>query len=425
MPVEIKVPPVGESVTEVTVGQWLKKDGEYVNRDEIICEIESEKATLEVPSPETGSLKILVPEGETAEVGSKIAELDTSAAKEIPESKAEESLEPTPEVKEEKVKPGDGKPARISPVAAKMLQEANIPPEQVEGSGAGGRVTKSDVQQVLSSRPKTKVEEVEESAPPVVEQKDAPSPIPVRTSPQESSQLTAGDRIERRKKMTTLRKTISRRLVQAKNQTAMLTTFNEVNMQPIKAARTKFKDLFKEKYGVKLGFMSFFVKACVLALQEFPLLNARLEEDEIIFHDFVDISVAVSTERGLVVPVIFNAEKLTLAQIEAEVGRLALKARDNKLTIDEMTGGTFSITNGGVFGSLLSTPILNSPQSAILGMHKIEERPIAQNGEVVIRPMMYLAMSYDHRIVDGRESVSFLVRVKELLEDPLRMLLEV
>ncbi|MCK5452936.1 MAG: dihydrolipoyllysine-residue succinyltransferase, partial [Calditrichia bacterium] len=295
----------------------------------------------------------------------------------------------------------------------------------VTGTGAGGRITKADVQRVVEDRPRpeekteTGKEKISETlTTPTIEK---PSPVVQQLMQQEPG---AG-RTENRVKMSTLRKTIARRLVAAKNETAMLTTFNELDMSHILELRNKYKELFLKKYELKLGFMSFFVKTACIALKEFPEVNARLEEDEIIYHDYCDISIAVSTPKGLVVPVIFNADRLNLPQIEAKVDYLATRARDNKLTIEEMTGGTFSLTNGGVFGSLLSTPIINAPQTAILGMHKIEERPIAMNGEVVIRPMMYIALSYDHRIIDGKESVNFLVRVKELLEDPSRILLDV
>jgi 2-oxoglutarate dehydrogenase E2 component (dihydrolipoamide succinyltransferase) len=432
MSFEVKIPQVGESITEVTIGQWLKADGDYIEMDEVLCEMESEKATLEVRSEKSGVLKILQQEGETVSVGQTVAEIDTSASRLESEVTAQEKDELTnsktapTESKSAAGQKGDveeEKQLKISPVAAKLLEESDISFEQVKATGSGGRVTKSDVEKAIdmlaAAEDRTKV-----SATSVKES----TVIATETEPKDIitvSTLPTDGRPERREKMSTLRKTIARRLVTAKNETAMLTTFNEVDMNAIITVRNKYKEAFQEKYGIKLGFMSFFIKACCITLQEFPEVNAMVEEDEIVFHDFCDISMAVSTPKGLVVPVIFNAERLNLAQIESEVNRLASKARDNKLTIEEMTGGTFSITNGGVFGSLLSTPIINVPQTAILGMHKIEERPIALNGEVIIRPMMYVALSYDHRIIDGKESVNFLVRVKGLLEDPARMLLDV
>ncbi len=434
---DVKIPEVGESISEVTIGQWVKEDGAHVEMDDVICEIESEKATLELRADQAGELKILVQEGETISVGSKIAEINT-------DSKGETETEAKTKVKEEAPAPAkadekkdEKKQVSVSPVAAKLLAEAGIDQGRVEGSGAGGRITKADAEQAIA---KTE-SEVEEKA--AVKEKEmtgekAKGEVPEQPLRKPQPQVVEGnvsriaeagrgkrERTETRDKLSTLRKTLSRRLVAAKNETAMLTTFNEVDMSGIMAVRNKYKNDFQERYDIRLGFMSFFVRACCLALNEFPRVNARLEEDEIVYHNYCDISIAVAAPKGLVVPVIFDADLLSLAEIEKEVARLAEKARDNKLTIEEMSGGTFSITNGGVFGSLMSTPILNSPQSAILGMHKIEERPVVVDGQIVIRPMMYVAMSYDHRVIDGKESVSFLVRVKEYLEDPARMLLEV
>ena len=421
---DVKIPTVGESINEVTIGQWLKKSGDLVKMDEALCEIESEKATLELRSEKTGILKILVKSGETIPVGHKIAEIDlkgeipVSAATKM-EPKKEEKL---PEPAAEKAIPPE-KQVKVSPLAARLLAESGRTVADIPGSGAGGRITKSDVQKYLQRSPETPKESITTSQPP--QEVKVQGAVPKKTEISGvQSPIVGGERQERRVKMSTLRKTIARRLVAAKNETAMLTTFNELDMSAIIEIRNRFKDPFQKKYGVKLGFMSFFIKACCIALREFPEVNAMLAEDEIVYHDFCDISIAVSTPRGLVVPVIFNADRLNMPQLEMEVERLAAKARDNKLTIEEMTGGTFSITNGGVFGSLLSTPIINVPQTAILGMHKIQERPVALNGQIVIRPMMYLALSYDHRIIDGKESVSFLVRVKELLEEPARMLLD-
>lgn len=393
MSLELKIPVIGESVTEVTLSSWLKKDGDYVNEGESVCEIESDKASMELPAPSSGILKILAKAGDELKIGEKIGELDTSAAK--PAVKAVEKSDVKTETKTDVIKE-----ARVeipSPAAKKILDEKNIPANMVQGTGKDGRITKDDA--VNAKSPAAQI-------------------LPTVGS------VNTGNRQKRTEKMTRLRKTIATKLVEAKNTTAMLTTFNEVDMHALMDLRKKYKDSFKEKHGVGLGFMSFFTKACAVALKDFPAVNAQIHEDEVIFHDYVDMGIAVSTPKGLVVPVVRNAETLSLAQIEKEILTLATKARDGKITMDEMSGGTFSITNGGVFGSMLSTPILNIPQSAILGMHNIVERPIALNGQVVIRPIMYLALSYDHRIIDGRESVSFLKKVKDLLEDPSRLLLD-
>jgi 2-oxoglutarate dehydrogenase E2 component (dihydrolipoamide succinyltransferase) len=435
MKIDVAIPQVGESITEVTIGQWVKKDGELVEMDEVLCEIESEKATLELRSESNGKLKILAKELETPAVGTKIAEIDTDVKVPAKEKQEEEKSAEQPEEKAElvrertevktEVKPEEKeeeKATKISPVAAKLLKEAGISSSQVAGSGQQGRITKADAEKVIDQ-----ASEKAEGPAPVPEQKPEPAPqkIPEPKAPVVFKKPVPGTRTENREKMSTLRKTIARRLVEAKNETAMLTTFNEIDMSAIVEVRNRYQEEFQNKYGIKLGFMSFFIKASCIALQEFPPVNALLENDEIVYHDYCDISIAVSTPRGLVVPVIFNAETMTIPQLEAEVNRLATKGRDNKLTLDEMTGGTFSITNGGVFGSLLSTPIINAPQTAILGLHKIEERPVALNGELVIRPMMYVAVSYDHRVIDGKESVNFLLRIKELMEDPTRILLDI
>ncbi len=413
MKLEVKVPAIGESINEVTIGTWLKKSGETVEEDEIIAEIESEKATVEITAGQTGILKILSAEGETVAVNSIIAEIDGNGS--VPSQiKKDQPADDRTEIVENLTEPvsDDDKKVKISPLASIILKDAGVSPDSVKGSGVSGRIIKDDALNAVRSAKETPVssrtqETKSESvaAPPVAD--------PGKT-----------DRKDRRERMSTLRKTISNRLLASKQGTAMLTTMNEIDMSAIMELRSKYKESFKEKYGVGLGFMSFFTTACAIALQEFPVVNAMIDGDDIVYHDYCDISIAVSTPRGLVVPVIRSAEKMTMAQIEAEVLRLATKARDGKLTIDEMTGGTFSITNGGVFGSLLSTPIINSPQAAILGMHTIQERPVVRNGEIVIRPMMYVALSYDHRIIDGRESVSFLMRVREILEDPARMLLQ-
>jgi 2-oxoglutarate dehydrogenase E2 component (dihydrolipoamide succinyltransferase) len=386
---EMIVANVGESITEVVIGSWLKEDGEFVEMDEIICEIESDKATFELPAEAGGFLLQVAKEGDTLKIGELICKIevaegtsDTTVAQDSPITQADQSPVAT-----------SHSSAHLSPVAANILQVKGIDPARVQGTGAGGKITKEDA---LNA-------ELTASADARPEMREP--------------------RAQERKKMSNLRKTISRRLVAVKNETAMLTTFNEVNMKPIMDLRKKYKEAFKEKYEVGLGFMSFFTKACCQALLEIPAVNGQIDGDEMVYSEFCDISIAVSTERGLVVPVIRNAEMMSFDQIEKEIVILATKARDGKLTIEEMTGGTFTITNGGIFGSMLSTPIINSPQSAILGMHNIVERPMAVNGEAVILPIMYLALSYDHRIIDGKESVTFLVRVKELLEDPSRLML--
>lgn len=390
--IEIKVPAVGESISEVTLVQWLKKEGEWVERDEVICELESEKATFELNAEQAGILHPVAEEGATLNIGDLACKIDETAqrpegaaapapAKEAaPAPKADKAAEaPKPATPQEDVK--------ATPVAKAVMAENKVKASDVKGSGSGGRIMKQDVLSALSN-------------------------------PGRKPGSEAFSRNEKREKMSNLRKTVSRRLVEAKNTTAMLTTFNEVDMTRIMEIRKQHKDKFKELHGVNLGFMSFFTKACCYALSEWRAVNAYIDGEELVYHDYCDISIAVSAPKGLVVPVIRNAESLSMAEIEAKVVELATKARDSKLTMEEMTGGTFTITNGGVFGSLMSTPIINIPQSAILGMHKIQERPMAINGKVEIRPMMYVALSYDHRIIDGRESVSFLVRVKELLENP-------
>ena len=400
--VEIKIPSPGESITEVEIGSWLKADGDYVQLDETICEIETDKATLPLIAESAGALKIILQEGETAGIGDVACSIDTEAAQ--PETSSAEISSVTSETAdspEQSVSTTDSYAAgHPSPAARKMMAEQGI--ANVSGGGPGGRITKEDVQQHGRQVPAAVV--TAESA----QQAEAPE--------------VSGSRNKKRERLSRLRRKLAERLVAVKNETAMLTTFNEVDMQAIFDLRSQSKDVFLEKYKVKLGFMGLFTKACTEALKDFPAVNAQLDGDEIVFHDYVDMGIAVSAPKGLMVPVVRNAESLTLPQIETEIGRLAKRARDNKLSIDEMEGGTFSITNGGVFGSMLSTPILNPPQSAILGMHNIVERPMAVNGKVVIRPVMYLALSYDHRIVDGQQSVSFLVRVRENLENPTRMI---
>ena len=400
---EMIVPTVGESITEVTLANWLKKDGDLVTLDEIIAEVDSDKATFELPAEATGILRQVAKQGDVLEIGGLICRIEVGGSVAASSGTAPAPTAPTAPA----AAPENYATGHASPAASKILAEKGIPAATVAGTGKDGRVTKEDAMGA--------------STPAAAPAPSATPSAPVAASPAVASTGSSA-RGQRREKMSSLRKTVSRRLVAVKNETAMLTTFNEVNMKPIMDLRSKFKDQFKEKHGVGLGFMSFFTKAVCVALQEWPAVNAQIDGNELVFNDFCDISVAVSAPKGLVVPVIRNAENLSFDQIEKEIVRLAGKARDNKLSIEEMTGGTFTITNGGVFGSMMSTPIINAPQSAILGMHNIVERPIAENGQVVIRPMMYLALSYDHRIIDGRESVSFLVRVKQLLEDPTRLM---
>ena len=392
---DLLIPAIGESITEVTLTQWLVEDGSYVNEGDLLCEIESDKATLEMPSEFSGVIKIMVEDGSELEIGAKIGEIDTEAqaVASSPAPKKEE----TPEEKKEA--PAVESKPYPSPAAGKIMREKGVDPSQVQGSGKDGRITKEDAVKAKGTPQKAKVEEVEESP--------------------------SGGRVVREEKMTRLRKTIAKVLVDAKNTTAMLTTFNEVDMFPVMEVRKKYKESFKEKHNIGLGFMSFFTKASTMALKLYPGVNGQIEGDKLIYHDYADVGIAVSTPKGLVVPVVRNAESMSFAQIEKRILELALKARDGKITLEEMRGGTFTITNGGVFGSMLSTPIINLPQSGILGMHNIVQRPMAINGQVVIRPVMYIALSYDHRIVDGRESVGFLKTVKELIEDPHRMLLDV
>ncbi len=394
MSIEIKVPAVGESINEVTLVKWHKKDGEWANRDEVIAELESEKATFELNAEQAGAVKIIAKEGDTLNIGDVVCSIDTVAVKPeglpaenvvVAETKKESSKEiaaqlQTPDNKSQT-------DFKVTPVAAAIIADKKVDVKAVTASGSNGKIVKQDVMDALNN-------------------------------PGRKPGTVLFERNQREQKMSNLRKTISRRLVEAKNTTAMLTTFNEVDMSAIMDIRKKYKDKFKEIHSVNLGFMSFFTKACTYALLEWPTVNAYIDGENILYHDFCDISIAVSAPKGLVVPVIRNAESLSMAGIETKVVELATKAKENKLTIEEMTGGTFTITNGGIFGSMMSTPIINIPQSAILGMHNILERPMAINGQVVIRPMMYLALSYDHRIIDGRESVGFLVRVKELLENP-------
>ena len=401
---EQKVPSPGESISEVVIARWLKKDGDYVEKDDELCEIDSDKATLTVNAENAGTFKALANEGDTVAVGSVICTVDTEGVKPAgsatpaptkeaakSEVKKETVVAPAPVVASTPQTYASGTP---SPSAKKLMDENNVPASAIKGSGKDGRITKNDVNAILANG--------------------------FTHTP--ATPTFGNTRDVERSKMTSLRKKLAQRLVSVKNETAMLTTFNEVDMSAIMDLRAKYKDKFKEKFGVNVGFMSFFTKAVTEALQHFPAVNAMIDGDEIVYHKYCDIGIAVSAPKGLVVPVVRNAEAMSLAEIEGAIKSLALKARDNKITLEDMSGGTFTITNGGVFGSMMSTPIINPPQSAILGMHNVVDRPMAVNGQVVIRPIMYVALSYDHRIIDGRESVGFLVKVKEMLENPSKML---
>ena len=404
MSVEIKVPGLGESVTSATVARWMKEVGQAVAADEPLVELETDKVTVEVPSPAAGTLEAIVAaQGAEVEVGAVLGTIAAGAAAAAAAPAAKPVAAPA------KVEPPKTAPA-VMPAAQKIAADRGIDPATLSGTGKDGRVTKGDV--------------LAASAPAPAAAPAAPKPTPA-PAPKAAAAPVPGSRTVHRVKMTRLRATIARRLKEAQNTAAILTTFNEIDMSAVMALRSQYKDAFEKKHGVRLGFMGFFVKACVAALQEFPLVNGAIEGDEVVTHDYVDMGIAVSGPSGLVVPVVRNAEALSVAGIEAAIAGFGKKARDGALTLEDMAGGTFSITNGGVFGSLMSTPILNPPQSAILGMHKIEERPIAIAGKVEVRPMMYVALSYDHRIVDGREAVSSLVRIKEAVEDPRRLLLEV
>ncbi len=407
--IDLKVPSPGESITEVTIARWLKKDGEYVEKDQEVAEIDSDKATLTINAEESGAIKILAAEGDTVKVGAVVCTIDTSvkgeakapvAKQEVSKKEAVAAAVPAAKVEAPAASNGEVKTTYAngvpSPAAAKMLAEQGVKANQVSGTGKDGRITKQDVLAAISNG-----------------------------FPNANSVLSnswQGGREKEAQKMTSLRKTVAKRLVAVKNETAMLTTFNEVDMSAIYALRAKYKDKFKEVHGANLGFMSFFTKAVCEALYHYPSINAMINGEETIFHKYCDIGIAVSAPKGLVVPIVRNAELMSLAQIETEIKNLAIKARDGKITIQDMEGGTFTITNGGVFGSMLSTPIINPPQSAILGMHNVVDRPMAVNGKVEIRPIMYVALSYDHRIIDGKESVGFLVKVKEMLENPVKLL---
>ena len=419
--VEIKVPAIAESVTEVTLSQWLKADGDMIKLDEPICEFESDKATLELPAEVAGRLIHVATEGSDLKIGDVVARIDTSAASASPSAPtskvdAAKPAEPTPAPATQTANYATGTP---SPAAAKIMAEGNV--TDVNGTGRDGRITKEDaVRAVENKAAQPAIQQVTQQAI----QPIAPVSKPAAEAPKTVAVPTNFSRTMRREKMSRMRQTIAKRLVSAKNNTAMLTTFNEVDMTAVMALREKYQDKFVKKYGVKLGFMSIFAKACAKILMEMPDVNAQIDGTEVIYHDFVDISMAISTPSGLVVPPIPNVESLNFAEFELKLKALAEKARSGKFTLEEMQGGTFTITNGGVFGSLMSTPIINEPQSAILGLHAIKDRPIVVNGEIVIRPMMFLALSYDHRIIDGSTSVTFLVKVKELIEDPTSLLLD-
>jgi 2-oxoglutarate dehydrogenase E2 component (dihydrolipoamide succinyltransferase) len=399
MATDITVPVFPESVTEGTILAWRKQPGEPVRRDETLAEIETDKIVFEVPAPADGVLaEIKIPVGATVKSGELLGRLDKAAPSGVAPSKPTVA-EPTPK-------------AAVMPAAQRLMQEYGLDERKVSGSGKGGRILKEDVLKQIDAT---------ETAPVAPK----PKPKPAAPAPVAPPSMPAGDRPEKRVPMTRLRKRIAERLVEVQQTAAILTTFNEVNMQPVMELRARHRERFEKEHGVRLGFMSFFVKATIEALRHFPEINASIDGDEVVYHGFYDIGIAVSSPRGLVVPVLRDADRLTMAEIEARIRDFGERAQNAQLTLEEITGGTFTITNGGVFGSLMSTPILNPPQSAILGMHKIQERPMAENGQVVIRPMMYLALSYDHRLVDGREAVQFLVMIKELLEDPARLLLEV
>jgi 2-oxoglutarate dehydrogenase E2 component (dihydrolipoamide succinyltransferase) len=409
--VELRVPTIGESITEVTLSQYLKPNGAIVKVDDALCEFESDKATLEFPSEAAGKLIWVAKEGDDLEIGAVVAKIDTSVA-------AEESAAPVAEApKKETAKPAEEKKSadsyasgHPSPAASKILDEKGIKADKVEGTGKDGRITKEDAAKATASETEKPAETQKEAAP------SAPKAPAVRSE--------SFSRNERREKLSRMRRTIAKRLVSAKNNTAMLTTFNEIDLSEVMALRNKVQDQFVAKHGIKLGFMSLFAKACAKALLEMPEVNAMIDGDDIIYHDYADISIAISTPTGLVVPPVHNVESLSFAEIEYAIKDLADKARNGKLTLEEMSGGTFTITNGGIFGSMMSTPIINEPQSAILGMHNIQERAVVVKGEIVIRPMMYVALSYDHRVIDGSSSVTFLVKVKKMLEDPTLLLMD-
>lgn len=435
--VEMKVPTIGESITEVTLSEWLVEEGDYVELDQPICEFESDKATLEFPAEAAGTISYVASEGDDLEIGALVAKIDTSASSEKgskdKEETSEEEGEKEKSEEKEKTKSKEEEEEKetsksssdsdnesyakgiASPAAAKILREKGIDPESIKGTGKDGRITKEDA---LKSSEKEEKEEKKQKDQKEQESKKKESQKP------DFSKSKSFSREERKEKMSRMRRTIAKRLVSAKNSTAMLTTFNEVDLTEVMKLRKTYQEKFVDKFGIKLGFMSLFAKACAKVLIEMPQVNAQLDGEQLIYHDYVDISIAISTDNGLVVPPVHNVESLGFAEVEWKIKELAEKAREGKLSLEEMQGGTFTITNGGIFGSMMSTPILNEPQSAILGMHTIQQRPVAINGEVEIRPMMYLALSYDHRVIDGSSSVTFLIKVKELLENPTQLFLD-
>ena len=417
MAVDVKVPAVGESVQEAMIHKWHKSSGDPVRRDDVLMELETDKATVEVTAEADGVIEILAKEGATVAIGAVVARIDTSAkaTATVPQAKAAAAVPPPPPTPQGVKAPEATTEAPLSPAVRRLVTEERIDPTAVAATGKGGRLTKGDVLAHMESSSTANQAKAPAAKPADTKAPEVKAPAP----------KAAGARGERREPMSMLRRRIAERLVHAQSTAAILTTFNEVDMKAVMDLRKQYKDAFKDRHGVGLGFMSFFVKAAVEALKTFPAINGWIDGNDIVYHDYYDIGVAVSSERGLVVPVIRDTDKMDMAEIEKAIVYYGQRARDNKITVDELTGGTFTISNGGVFGSLLSTPILNPPQSAILGMHKIQERPVAINGQVVIRPMMYLALSYDHRIVDGKEAVQFLVKIKELVEDPTRLLLGV
>ncbi len=441
MVTEVKVPALGESITEGTLAQWLKKPGEAVAADEPIATLETDKVSVDVPSPTAGVLaETLVNEGDTVEVGATIARIDENASASVAAPAAAPAAEAAaattnpagagenPQLRGSEHAPeptgnGNGEGDQIttlSPAVRRAVLEHHVDPSKIRGTGKDGRLTKDDVLAAAEAQKAGgPVHEPEARAP-----AQAPTPAPASAPQPAAKAAPAGERREERVKMTRLRQTIAHRLKEAQNTAALLTTFNDVDMSAVIDARARYKDLFEKKHGIRLGFMGFFVKAVALAAKDIPSVNASIEGDEIVYHDYLDVSVAVSAPKGLVVPVVRNADRMSFAEIEKTIADFGKRAKEGTLTVDDMTGGTFTISNGGVFGSLLSTPIINPPQSAVLGMHRIEERPVVKDGQIVAKPMMYLALSYDHRLIDGREAVTFLVRVKEAIEDPTRLLID-
>jgi len=425
MPTDVKVPALGESITEATIGQWLKAPGDAVALDEPIASLETDKVSVEVPSPVAGTLtEQLFKEGDTVAVGAILARVGEGAISSPAQAGAQGVAQAAPSGEApsgapgSRPSPGNEEAAmRLSPAVRRAVLEAHVDPSAIKGSGKDGRLTKDDV--LAAAKEKSSPAQAGAQAP-EAKASSAQEPKPAAPGPR----ATPGNRNEERIKMTRLRQTIATRLKDAQNTAALLTTFNDVDMSAVIDARARYKDLFEKKHGIRLGFMGFFVKAVALAAKDVPSVNARIEGDEIVYHDYLDVSVAVSAPKGLVVPVVRDADAMSFAEIEKAIAAFGKKAKEGQLTADDMKGGTFTISNGGVFGSLLSTPIINPPQSAVLGMHRIEDRPIARDGQVVIRPMMYLALSYDHRLIDGREAVTFLVRVKEAIEDPTRLLID-